>query len=333
MRQPPGVAIVGCGLIGQKRAQALHGATLRWCVDVDISSADRLARVSESAATSTDLALALSDPAVEIVIVATPNNSLAPVAQAAVIAGKHVLVEKPAARSIKDLEALIAATREVGVCVRVGFNHRYHPSFQKARSLVSEGVLGPLMFARARYGHGGRIGYEQEWRADPRISGGGELIDQGVHVIDLARWFLGDFVEINGHAQTCFWQMPVDDNAFMILRTASRQTAFLHVSCSEWKNLFSFELYGRYGKLQIDGLGGSYGTEKLTFYKMLPEMGPPETTSWEYPQKDRSWEIEFGEFLEDIRIGREPSANLHDALAAMQVVNTIYTESGYDYNT
>jgi predicted dehydrogenase len=189
------------------------------------------------------------------------------------------------------------------------------------------------MFARARYGHGGRIGYEQEWRADPRISGGGELIDQGVHVIDLARWFLGDFVEINGHAQTCFWQMPVDDNAFMILRTASRQTAFLHVSCSEWKNLFSFELYGRYGKLQIDGLGGSYGTEKLTFYKMLPEMGPPETTSWEYPQKDRSWEIEFGEFLEDIRIGREPSANLHDALAAMQVVNTIYTESGYDYNT
>jgi predicted dehydrogenase len=119
----------------------------------------------------------------------------------------------------------------------------------------------------------------------------------------------------------------------MILRTASRQTAFLHVSCSEWKNLFSFELYGRYGKLQIDGLGGSYGTEKLTFYKMLPEMGPPETTSWEYPQKDRSWEIEFGEFLEDIRIGREPSANLHDALAAMQVVNTIYTESGYDYNT
>ena len=132
--------------------------------------------------------------------------------------------------------------------VRVGFNHRYHPALLKAKELVNAGELGELMFVRGRYGHGGRIGYDREWRANPELSGGGELIDQGVHMIDLSRWFLGDFSEIQGYAHTYFWDMPVDDNGFMILRTAKNQTAFLHVSCTEWKNLFSLEIYGRNAK-------------------------------------------------------------------------------------
>ncbi len=328
-----GVAIVGCGLIGHKRAQALCGASLRWCIDISTERADALAKTVKGCRTASDAQAALADPAVHIVIVATPNNLLAPITVAAANAGKHVLVEKPAARSLKDLDNVMAAAKRGGSLVRVGFNHRYHPSFLKARSLIDGGELGPLMFARARYGHGGRVGYEREWRADPAISGGGELIDQGVHLIDLSRWFLGDFSEISGHAQTSFWDMPVDDNAFMILRTPAQQTAFLHVSCSEWKNLFCFELYGKNGKLQIDGLGGSYGTEKLTFYRMLPEMGPPETASWEFPQRDRSWEIEFAEFVEDISMGRQPSAGLRDAQAALEVVNELYRRSGYDHNS
>ena len=109
--------------------------------------------------------------------------------------------------------------------------------------------------------------------------------------------------------------MPVDDNAFMTLRTDRGQTAFLHVSCTEWKNLFSFEIYGRDGKIAIDGLGGSYGVERIAFYRMLPEMGPPETTMHEYPAVDQSWALEFAEFLDDIRLGREPSAGLGAARA------------------
>jgi predicted dehydrogenase len=218
------------------------------------------------------------------------------------------------------------------VLVRVGFNHRYHRAFVRARKIVDAGELGPLMFLRARYGHGGRIGYEKEWRAIPEISGGGELIDQGVHIIDLARWFLGDFVESDGYAHTYFWNMPVDDNAFLLLKTAQKQVAFLHASCTEWKNMFSFELYGRSGKLQIDGLGGSYGVERLAFYKMLPEMGPPKSTIWEYPQSDNSWEVEMAEFLEDIRLEREPSAGLRDAIAALDIVHGIYRRSGYDHH-
>ena len=123
--------------------------------------------------------------------------------------------------------------------------------------------------------------------------------------------------------------MPVDDNAFLLLRTSREQVASLHVSCTEWKNLFSLEIYGRTAKLHVEGLGGSYGVERLAFYKMLPEMGPPETTIWEYPRGDESWALEFAEFLEDIRLGREPSAGLDAARAALVVTEEIYRLSGY----
>jgi predicted dehydrogenase len=208
--------------------------------------------------------------------------------------------------------------------VRISFNHRYHPALQKARSLVDEGILGPLMFLRGRYGHGGRPGYDREWRSDPLKSGGGELIDQGVHLIDLAGWFLGDFPTVAGHAATYFWDMKVDDNAFLSLRTASGQTAWLHASCTEWKNLFSFEIYGRNAKIAIDGLGGSYGTEKITLFKMLPKMGPPETTIWEFPGGDTSWALEMHEFVEDIRLGRQPSPGLPEGIRVLEIVESVY---------
>ena len=95
----------------------------------------------------------------------------------------------------------------------------------------------------------------------------GEMLDQGVHLIDLSRWFAGDFVEVQGRVERYFWDWPVEDNGFAMLRTASGCVAWLQASCTEWKNLFSFEIYGRHAKLQVDGLGGSYGTERLTFYR------------------------------------------------------------------
>ena len=182
-----------------------------------------------------------------------------------------------------------------------------------------------MMFVRGRYGHGGRPGYDREWRARPEISGGGELIDQGMHLIDLARWFLGDFVRVQGSVATYFWDMPVDDNAFLLLETAAGQSAFLQASCTEWKNLFSLEVYGRNGKLDISGLGGSYGVERVTHYQMLPEMGAPPTTAWEFPMADNSWDVELQEFLEDIRLDRQPIPGVRDAQAALQVVEQIYS--------
>jgi len=324
-----GVAIIGCGLIGRKRAATLGDARLVACADLDRTRAEALARTTNGAVATDDWRAAIDAANVDIVAVATTNDGLAEIARAALDAGRHVIVEKPAARSVAEIEPLVDAARRARRLVRVGFNHRYHPALRKARELFEAGRLGDLMFVRGRYGHGGRVGYDKEWRADPARSGGGELIDQGVHLIDLSRWFLGEFAIVEGFAHTYYWQMPVDDNAFMLLRTPRDQTAFLHVSCTEWKNLFSFEIYGRHGKLQVEGLGGSYGVERLTFFEMLPEMGPPDTTIWEYPRGDQSWSLEFTEFVEDITLGREPSAGLADARAVLSVVEAIHGRSGY----
>ena len=145
--------------------------------------------------------------------------------------------------------------------------------------------------------------------------------------------FLGNFTKVEGFAKNYFWNMPVDDNAFLTLTTEKGQTAFLQASCTEWKNLFSFEIYGKYGKLDINGLGGSYGVEKLAYYKMSPEMGPPETTIWEYPMADDSWEFEFSEFLNDIETNNPSRPGLQDAIENLKIINKIYKNSGYDYNT
>lgn len=330
MSKPLGVGIVGCGLIGQKRAKALgDGGVLMACADLDASRAESLARGS-GATVYRDWRELVKSSQVDVVIVATLHDSLAEITRTAVEAGKHVLVEKPAARNAAELVSVMQAAAKREVKVHVGFNHRYHRSLRKARELVDAGALGELMFLRARYGHGARIGYDREWRADPALSGGGELIDQGSHLIDLSRWFLGEMTEVQGFAHTYFWDMPVDDNGFMLLKTAKQQAAFLHASCTEWKNLFSMEIYGKLGKLDLSGLGGSYGVEKVTWYKMLPEMGPPETTTWEYPMGDDSWAMEIAEFFEDIRLDRDPSVGLQDAQVALEIVESIYKESGYD---
>ncbi|HVU34809.1 MAG TPA: Gfo/Idh/MocA family oxidoreductase [Opitutaceae bacterium] len=325
-------AVIGCGLIGRKRIAALTdlpSASLRYACDLDAVRAADAAQQVRGCGASTDYGAVVRDPQVDAVIVATLNGSLAPITLAAVQAGKHVLVEKPGALNAGQLRRIKEVAQRTGACVRIGYNHRFHPALQKARQLVDAGELGPLMFLRARYGHGGRKGYDREWRADAARSGGGELIDQGVHLIDLAGWFLGDFAQVTGHAATYFWDMKVDDNAFVSLRTTAGQTAWLHASCTEWKNLFSLEIYGRDAKLAIDGLGGSYGIERLAFYKMLPQMGPPDTTIFEYPRGDQSWRAEIDAFVTDIQTGRAPSPGLDEGIQTLDIVEKIYRESGF----
>jgi len=322
------VAIVGCGLIGQKRAGALGGCQLVACADVVDGRAETLARMRPGVQAVIDWRAAVERLDVDIVIVSTTHDALAEITLAAISAGKHVLVEKPAARNGAELDPVVEAAERARVLVRVGFNHRYHPAVRKAKELADAGALGELMYVRGRYGHGGRIGYEREWRANPERSGGGELIDQGVHLIDLARWFLGEFVDVQGFAHTYYWDMPVEDNAFVLLKTARQQVALLHASWTEWKNLFSLEIFGRQGKLEITGLGGSYGMERLSYHRMLPQMGPPETTIWDYPADDTSWEVEFAEFVDEIRRRCRPAVGLRDAQAALQVVERIYKASG-----
>jgi len=322
----PRIGIIGCGLIGRKRSNNLPMGSIVYACDLDLKRAQELAKLTPDCRATTSTVEVLKSSEVDAVMIATLNSTLAPLALEAVRNGKHVLVEKPAAISLKELEELEAAAVHAGVVVRVGYNHRYHPACLKAVELFQSGVLGPMMFVRGRYGQGGRIGYEKEWRADPKLSGGGELIDQGVHLIDLAGIFLGEFTSVEGHVATYFWDMPVDDNAFLSLKNINGKTAWLHASCSEWKNLFSLEIYAHDGKLHWEGLGGSYGMERLTYYKMLPQMGPPETTIWEYPMGDQSWKLEMEDFFRDIAQKRVPIPGIREAKAALRVVEKIYSQ-------
>lgn len=321
-------ALVGCGRIGHKRAQSLGAVPLVAVADTNWASAQQLASRFPGCVALPDWTHLVKRDDVDIVIVSTTNDVLATVTKAAVEAGKHVLVEKPAARNPAELVPVLQAARAKGVIVKVGFNHRFHPALMKARSLCDSGEMGPVMYVRARYGHGGRVGYDREWRADPAIAGGGELLDQGVHLIDLARCFLGDFTEVHGHIARFYWDMPVEDNGFLFLRTPQGHVAWLHASCTDWKNIFCFEVFGQRGKLQVDGLGGSYGVERLTYYRMLPQLGPPETTVWEYPGADRSWEFEFSHLLDCIKQRRQPSGALEDALAVHKIVQAVYDQAG-----
>ena len=324
------VVIIGCGLIGQKRANSLGLHPLIACCDIDKKVAEKFS-IKNKIPYYLDIDKLFQNEDFDIAILSATHNSLPGLIKKCLENNKHVLVEKPAGRFSNELECLSILAKNNNCKVHVGFNHRYHRAFRKANEIISSEELGEIMFIRGRYGHGGRIGYNKEWRSKPELSGGGELIDQGSHLIDLSRMFLGNFTEVNGLACNYFWEMPVDDNAFMTLKNSNGNIAFLQVSCSEWKNMFSYEIYFKNGKLDISGLGGSYGTEKITYYKMLPEMGPPETFSWEFPMKDDSWEFEFQEFLKEINMDTNSGPNLEDAIENLKIINKIYKDSNYDY--
>ena len=321
------IGIIGAGLIGDKRAAQMKGAKLVAVADVVAQRAQALA-ATYGAQTESSWQSLVKRNDIDAVIVATPNASIPECAAGALEAGKHVLVEKPAGRNSDDIRRIQSAAELSGKIARVGFNHRFHPAFQKTKRLMESGDLGPLMYIRARYGHGGRVGYDKEWRADPAVSGGGELLDQGVHLIDLCRWLGGDWKLKWGTARTFFWNMPVEDNGFLLLSSSDdKRAAFLHASCTEWKNLFDFEIFTKHAKIEIWGLGRSYGTEELRCYRMKPEMGPPDTEFVSFPEPDASWQKEFDAFLAEIDGRKTDLGTLEDALGAMDIIQSVYDSS------
>jgi predicted dehydrogenase len=327
------VAVVGCGLIGAKRAAALApGDELLACYDIDERAAVRLA-VEHGAkpCASLDELLACGP---DVVVVATVHDQLAALAERALRAGAHVLVEKPAGVSSAQIERLIECQKASGRLVKVGFNHRFHPGIARAVDEVHSGRHGGLMYVRGRYGHGGRLGYDREWRAQPERSGGGELIDQGMHLLDLTHWIAGPLALQSALLRTHFWDTPVEDNAVLVLGEARSRTApwaMLHVSWTEWKNMFSLEIYCRAAKLQVDGLVRSYGSQRLTIYRMGPELGPPEVEEVAYPDEDRSWDLEWESFAGAIaeRDSRRLNGGLEDARYAWQQVEAAYASGPY----
>jgi predicted dehydrogenase len=323
------VGIVGAGRIGAKRAAAVassSGARLVAIADTDASRAEKLASDYGCAAPhGWEEMVGRRD--LDAVVVATPHRWLAPVSRAALDSGRHVLAEKPLARNATEAAPLVAAAHARGRVLQTGFNHRYHPALAEAHRLAAAGEIGRLLHIRCRYGHGGRAGYAAEWRGDPVESGGGELLDQGIHAFDLFRWFLGEFTEVYAVLTRAFWSMPVEDNAFCILRTAAGQPAQLHASWTQWKNLFSFEVFGERGYLLAEGLGGNYGTERLVTGRRREEFGAPEEQVTHYPEEDRSWSREWNEFEAAIREERAPLAGGEDGWQALRLTDAAYVSA------
>jgi predicted dehydrogenase len=323
------VAIVGCGLIGDKRAAALGPRDrLLGATDVVIERASELvATYGGVACADADELLALAP---DVVVVAVTHDQLAPYAEQALSAGAHVLVEKPAAIGTRQIERLEHAAHEAQRMVKVGFNHRFHPAISELAAEVHSGRHGELMHLRARYGHGGRPGYDREWRAEPARSGGGELIDQGMHLLDLTHWLAGPLPLHCALLRTHFWDTQVEDNAAVILggRGDRRSPwAMLHVSWTEWKNTFSIEVYCRTAKLQVDGLVRSYGPQRLRIYRMSPELGPPELDERAYGDEDLSWAAEWQHFAAAIGSGARLLGDLQDARYAWARVEDAYASS------
>jgi predicted dehydrogenase len=320
------LGIVGCGLIGSRRAQAAQAAGDEIILTADIKpQAAQQVAAAVGAQWTEDWQAVTRHPDIEVVVVATVNKALLPVTVMALENGKHVLCEKPLGRNSQEAKIMVDVALSRQGILGVGFNHRFHPAIWRAHELAREGTIGPLLCIRAAYGHGGRPGYDQEWRGDPELAGGGELLDQGVHIVDLCRWFMGEFTEVTGMLGTWFWQVaPLEDNGFSLLRTAAGQIATIHTSWTQWKNLFRFEVFGRDGYLLVEGLGGSYGMERLTLGVRRPESGPPNQEAWEFPGLDISWQAEWEEFKAAIAEQRQPLGNGYDGYQAARVIDAIY---------
>jgi predicted dehydrogenase len=327
------VGILGCGLIGGNRAEALRaGEELVGCHDRSEELGRAFADAHQTAFCETVAELLELEP--DVVVVAVSHDALAELSERALDAGAHVLVEKPAGLGVAQVERLMAAERRTGRRVKVGFNHRFHPGLRRLAAEVASGAHGELMHLRGRYGHGGRLGYEREWRAEPARSGGGELIDQGMHLLDLSHWIAGPLELRCALLRTHFWDTPVEDNAALLLGRGDARNdpwAMLHATWTEWKNMFSLEVYCRSAKLQVDGLVRSYGPQRLRIYRMGPELGPPQLEEVAYPDADVSWAAEWEHFAEALTAadGRPLLGDLRDARYAWRQVEAAYAAGPY----
>lgn len=320
------VAIIGAGLQCKRRAPVVKehpGATLTVIDSLQLEHAQDMAKKFGCEA-SADWRKAVVRSDVDAVVVCTPPHVHAEISIAAMKAGKHVLCEKPLTRTVAESEQMVAVAKETGRVLKCGFNHRHHPAIRDAKKIVDGGGIGKALFGRCRYGICGRPGYEKEWRADPRQAAGGQFIEQGTHAIDLFRWFMGDVDEV-----TCmtgveyFSKQALDDNGMAIFRMKSGGLASLHASLTQWKNQFSFEVFGEDGYVMVEGLGASYGVEQLIYGKRDFD-GPFKNDTTEYRGGDISWKDEWKEFVAAIEKKREPLGNAIDGLEAMRAALAAY---------
>jgi predicted dehydrogenase len=277
---------------------------------------------------------------IDLVFVCTPNYLIPEIAVKAIHKGLHVFCEKPPGRNLKDIQNIREAELNNRDCKLIfGFNHRHHPGINDAKAIIDSGALGEILTLRGVYGKGGGYDYPDSWRNDPAISGGGILLDQGLHMLDLFHLFVGEFNEVMGMRGSILYDIPVEDNAVVILRTPKGQLAQLHSTATSWKHTFRLEIGCEAGYVIISGLlskTGSYGRETLVIGRRPSRgekvaIGNPreETTYYDY---DPSWDIEVAHLVDCIRQDKpvEKGTSI-DALRVMKVIDRIYRDPVFKF--
>jgi predicted dehydrogenase len=320
-------AIIGAGGIGRIRARSISSSGVgQVCAiaDVDPARARELAE-EFSASYTANWREVVSRPDINVVVVSTPTKFHAEIAVEALQAGKHVLCEKPLARTTEESRRIVEAARRANRVLKTGFNYRQMAHTRKARELIEAQAIGPAYFLRSRYGHGGRPGYEQHWCSDADLSGGGVLQEQGIHIVDLVRVLLGEPSRVLAETSRYFWAFPeVEDNCFCLFETPAGQFAQLHVSWTQWINILEIEIFGHDGYLRLEGRDGHYGPQRLTWGKRQPNHGRPVEEVFSFTGKDDSWNREWREFFELIRNGEGSIAVAEEGLRTQQLVEAAY---------
>jgi predicted dehydrogenase len=324
------IAIIGAGNIGAKRAQAiveLKTDKLVWVYDINQEKAKALAEMY-GASPAESLGQILKDESIDCLVIATTTDISLTLTLKGISAKKHILVEKPLASNSKDAAKVSLMAAKFKSIVKVGFNHRHHPALSKAHELFAAGKIGKILYIRSIYGHGARPGYDTEWRMQKKFSPGGELFDQGVHIIDLAYWFLGKFSGAFAINKNLYWKKSqLEDNSFSQLQTKTGANVFFQVSLTQWKNRFNFEVYGDKGYLVVNGLGKSYGVETLICGADVGQGRSPKEEVFEFIGDDISWREEWLEFRSAVLESRQPLASAKDNIEVNKALEALYRSS------
>lgn len=279
----------------------------------------------------------LLDSDVDAVVISVYVNVAAEYSIRALNAGKHVFCEKPPAVNVEEQLRVIEAEIASKKILKYGFNHRFHFSVIEAKKLVDNGSMGKLLWMRGVYGKAGSIDFDKNWRNYKNYSGGGILLDQGIHMLDLFRYFSGNEFEcLSSYLTKSYWKTEFEDNAFLILKSQnSNVVATLHSTANQWKHKFLLEMTFEHGYVNLDGILSttrSYVPETLVvglreFEDITFAMGKPKETIT-YFENDKSWGLELEEFIGAIG-GKSSVLNgtSVDALEIMKIADCVYNNS------
>ena len=319
-------AIIGYGKMGQTRAKALFEDgryKLKYVLEptLEKSPCDEVELV-------TDEQIIFDDSEVTSVFVCTPNFRIVPLVIAALKAGKHVFSEKPPAFTAAEMQKVITAEGASGKKLMYGFNHRHHESIRKARDLVDSGEYGKILWMRGRYGKNVDEAFFNGWRADVKLAGGGIFLDQGIHMLDLFMLFAGKFDDVKALISNDFWNKEIEDNVFAMFRNSvNGVTASLHSTMTQWRHLFSLEIFLEKGHIVLNGLktsSGMYGNEELSIATNNPGGNHTTEQSFTYPV-DVSWLSEIKHFIDCVENDKPVVHGCSgDALQLMELVDAVY---------